>query len=796
MGILPNFGILGINARNLLYVRPYNKKKAVRLADDKIKSKHFLSARDVPVPRLFAVIRNQEELEKFDFSSLPSSFVLKPNMGFGGEGIIPIIGRKNGMYEKASGSLMTQDEFNEHIGDILEGRFSLSGTTDTAFFEQRIVCDDALAKFSYKGLPDIRIVVHNLIPVMAMLRLPTRESDGKANIHQGALGVGIDIARGTATHIVYKGKIIDEVPEVGEIRGLKIPYWDEMLQIASKVQLISNLGYLAVDIVLDKNVGPVLLEINARAGLAVQIANLAPLRKRLERIKGVKVTTPEKGVRIAQDMFGNKIEKDVKKVTGKEVIGSLEKVTIFGDGGSRIVWASINPLLERSIIDRSLTEEVGLALPDDEGDSVKIKFNLADSRIQTLARVEDLSGKNFDMVLGRRDLSNFLIDPSKGKEAPGKLPQFTKPKESLSNTDRKISNFKQIDLDIISIDRQIKLLYHLKPVNLAEEKNKFHHDHSYNPQFEYPELMFDPLHLKEKLRKLRREIEGEEALSQLFRKKIEEIEKKIHLLEMRGTAHFTKASIDLFGEPTKKLKERAQEKLNLKPKKFLPQEKLDTDQIIYEFEDVFRRYGLDQWKVKLKKDMVAVVMAGKRNVLFMREKVKFSKNRLRMVIAHEIETHILTAENGKAQNYALFNRGFADYLQTQEGLAIWNQEQVSTIDNEKNYRTSALVFVVDFAMRHSFAETFDYCQKLGMNVNRAFQTTLKVKRGLEDTSKPGAFTKELVYLRGYLEIKDFVAHGGDIKDLYYGKYSLEDLDLIKQVPYLLEPRILPEFLNH
>ena len=162
-----------------------------------------------------------------------------------------------------------------------------------------------------------------------MLRLPTKESEGKANLHMGAVGVGIDIAKGQATYCTYKNKIIEELPEgLGKIRGLKIPYWDEILNISSRVQLITNLGYMAIDICIDKNSGPVLLEINARAGLGVQIANLAPLRKRLERIEGVKVTTPAKGVRIAKDMFGNIVEKEIEHLSGKQIIGTEENAGV------------------------------------------------------------------------------------------------------------------------------------------------------------------------------------------------------------------------------------------------------------------------------------------------------------------------------------------------------------------------------------------------------------------------------------------------------------------------------------
>lgn len=787
-------GILGINARNYLYIRPFNKKKAVRLADDKLKTKQFLSTRGVPVPRLFAVIRNHEELERFDFSALPNEFVLKPNLGFGGEGIIPFIGREGEKFVRSSGKTMDLAELKETINDILEGRFSISGTSDIAFFEQMMVCDESLAKFAYKGLPDIRVVVHNLIPVMAMLRLPTKESDGRANLHQGALGVGIDIARGTATHIVYKNKIIDEVPEVGAIRGVKIPYWDDILMIASQVQLVTNLGYLAADIVIDKNVGPVLLEINARAGLSVQLANLAPLRRRLERIAGVKVTNPEKGVRIAQDMFGNKIEKEVKKVSGKAVISHMEQVQILGSVASdeTLVLARINPLLEHTVVDEKLAKKLELA--ETEGENVKIKFTLDDQRIQTLAHKEDLSEHPFDMIVGRRDLIDFLIDPTKDSPLDAqKLPTFDKIEAPVSV--HKGPNFQEIDRKLIAIDREVKLLHHLRPLNLRQEQEVFAKDPSYNPQFIYPEPKFDLLHAKERLRAVKKELD-DSPLGELFHRKLKEIRHKVELIEGVGSDSFTDYSKRLYGLPSKHLIKEAQKKLDSKPKAFDEvKEYFDLDYSIAEFEKIFKSYGLEGWRVKVKKDMVADCLAGKNSALLVREGAVFDKDRLRMLIAHEIETHVLTAENGKRQTYLMFNRGFGDYLETQEGLAVWNQESILNHDVAKNYRAAMLVFLVEFASKHSFAELVDYALKLGVSPDRAFRTALKVKRGMEDTSKPGCFSKDMVYFSGYLQVKDFVKKGSDIKELYYGKYNLRDLELIKKVPHLKEPFLLPHFLR-
>jgi alpha-L-glutamate ligase-like protein/uncharacterized protein (TIGR02421 family) len=792
MSIFSNHGILGINARNLLYIRPYNTRKAVRFADDKLKTKQFLSARDIPVPRLYQVIRTKEELEKFDFSTLPSSFVLKPNMGFGGEGIIPFIDRKDGGFEKSSGVVMHEEELSEHIDDILEGRFSISGVTDVAFFEQRVICEDSLAEFAYKGLPDIRIVVHNLIPVMAMLRLPTKESDGKANLHQGAIGVGIDIAKGTATHLVYKNKIIDEVPNVGAIRGLKIPYWDEILLAASRVQLVTNLGYLAVDIVIDRNVGPVLLEINARAGLAVQIANLAPLRKRLERIEGVKVTSPEKGVRIAQDMFGNKIEKEVKKISGKEVIGSMEKVSVLGMGETHQVWASINPLLEESLVSEKLVKRLDVLEQVEGSEFVRMKLSLAEKRFQTLARPQDLSDLPYEMVLGRRDLQHFLIDPSKSKE----VTKMKLPKVSVETPQQLAKvNWKEVDQKIVVIDKQIKLLHHLKPINLEEEKEAFLKDNSKNPQFEYPELSFDSYLLREELQTLRREIDDSER-GALFTEKIKEIEMKIDLLESIGSKRFYGCSQKLFGFAEEDLIKKAEQRLSQMPKHFPNEKKSITNEEASEkIMKLFKKYGLDKWKVKIKDSMVSDCLAGKKNSLFLRKGASFGKNHFLMLIAHELETHILTAENGKQQDYELFSRGFAHYLETQEGLAIWNQEQVHLKPHPKHYRSAFLVTLIDFAATHSFVECFDFCKENGNDEARSFQLALRVKRGIEDTSKKGAFTKDLVYFRGYHQVKDFVENGGDLKDLYYGKYNLRDLEKIKLSPHLIAPKILPGFVS-
>ena len=242
--------ILGMNARNLRFIRPNNSKKSIRIADDKLLSKKVLKKGGIPVPKLISKIRNYEELENFNWNLLPNSFALKPTRGLGGEGIIVVYGKKKNRpdaWVKADGSIITIEDFKNHIRNILEGSFSLSGVPDTAFFEERLRLLKLFKPYAFKGIPDIRVIVYNKVPVMAMLRLPTRESGGKANLQQGAVGVGIDLASGVTTTAVQgkKSKIVDTIPNSRlSVSGLRIPFWREILELAVKTQEISGLGFL------------------------------------------------------------------------------------------------------------------------------------------------------------------------------------------------------------------------------------------------------------------------------------------------------------------------------------------------------------------------------------------------------------------------------------------------------------------------------------------------------------------------------------------------------------------------
>jgi alpha-L-glutamate ligase-like protein len=282
-------GVLGINRRNCEYTLAYNQRKLYPLVDDKLKTKRLARRANIAIPELYAVIEFERQLT--DLSRILENhpdFVIKPAHGSGGDGIIVIVGRHKDMYRKASGQLVDMAELRHHISNVMSGIYSLGGQTDKALIEYRVKFDPVFEHISFQGIPDLRIVVFLGVPVMAMVRLPTRLSDGRANLHQGAIGVGIDIASGKTLTAVLNNKIVNEHPDTGnDVTNVEVPNWDKLLYLAASCYELTGLGYQGVDIVLDRDLGPLILEINARPGLNIQIANHAGLLPRLNRVKEV-----------------------------------------------------------------------------------------------------------------------------------------------------------------------------------------------------------------------------------------------------------------------------------------------------------------------------------------------------------------------------------------------------------------------------------------------------------------------------------------------------------------------------
>lgn len=300
---LQSKGVIGMNYRNIELIGRYNDRSKYPLVDNKLLTKKIATEVGIPVTELYGKIEWQSQLAGLHEMLLPyESFVIKPVHGSGGKGIIVITHREGDLFVKANGSTMSLSDIYTHITNTLSGLYSLGGRYDVAIIEKMVDFDPVFANYSYEGVPDIRVIIYRGYPVMAMMRCPTHESNGKANLHQGAVGVGIDIATGKAINAVQHNRPVTHHPNTKHVfSDLQVPRWEEILLMAAKSYEITGLGYMGVDIVFDKNVGPLLLELNARPGLAIQIANGEGAYHRLKKIdETIKERTPEE--RVAHSM--------------------------------------------------------------------------------------------------------------------------------------------------------------------------------------------------------------------------------------------------------------------------------------------------------------------------------------------------------------------------------------------------------------------------------------------------------------------------------------------------------------
>lgn len=285
---LRRLGILGMNRRNFDFVQCWNPRSAYPEVDDKIRTKQLAAAAGVPTPELYGVIAALHELRELpQLLEDRGSFVVKPARGAQGNGILVVVERRDGVWLRPNGVAVEIEDVRFRGAEILSGLYSLGGQPDRAIIEECLTVHPALREISFGGVPDLRVILYRGLPAMAMLRLPTRASDGRANLHQGAVGVGIDLTTGCTRRAVMRDRPVEKHPDTGnELIGLQMPHFDELLECATRLGMVSRLGYIGVDLVIDENRGPVVLELNARPGLSIQVANgqgLAPILEAIDR---------------------------------------------------------------------------------------------------------------------------------------------------------------------------------------------------------------------------------------------------------------------------------------------------------------------------------------------------------------------------------------------------------------------------------------------------------------------------------------------------------------------------------
>jgi len=352
------------------------------------------------------------------------------------------------------------------------------------------------------------------------------------------------------------------------------------------------------------------------------------------------------------------------------------------------------------------------------------------------------------------------------------------------------------DARISAISEKMDFISRVTPVNTNEEWQKFQKKKfNYSPNFSYRLISLDPEIEKRKLFNIPMENIEHPTLAFLLRSKRMEVEKQLIMLEERGTKEFLHTSLSIFGELDEDLKKTAINLLNNE----LPNEQPETDLVNAveftraadaELEIYRRKFPRLILTVKIKDNVNGLIVSGPE--LLVSKHLSISRARMNALIQHEIGTHILTYCNGREQPLGLMYAGFAGYEQTQEGIAVLSEYLVGGLDFNRLKLLAARVMAVDALISGAdFIETFNILHRnYGFQSHTAFTVSMRVHRG-------GGYTKDAIYLKGLIELLEFIKKGGNIFTLYSGKFALEHMPLIEELTHLriIKKPVLPAYLE-
>lgn len=807
------FWILWNNARNLLYIKKFNDKKAIRLANNKLETKNFLSERGIPFAKTYWIISTRNELYDFDFSYLPKkTFVIKPNQWSKWKGILIVknIGKEEEINTKLvkpnkiqkirskflsykttstnqkniyniNNKEINDSIFRRYLLDIIDGKYSMTMWWDKVIIEEKLLPWELFKEFCERWLADIRIIVFNLVPIATMIRVPSKNSSWKANLAQWWLGLWIEIWTGKITSMTWKNKIYTRKfpKEFAHFYWKQIPYRNDILFLSSKAQYYVNLWYLALDRVIT-NEGPKLLEINARAWLEVQKVTNAPLEKILEKIKDLNIQDPEKWVEIAKTLFSKESFDIIKQQKILYLSQNAKLVFKWEENEINDMIVEINLNKQNNYVSSNIYKKIKensnffLDMYDNDIIFRKIKF---------LAKEEFEDNK---IILGKKTTEKYLIKPI--HKTFDKIEVISS--DIIIPTETKELHI--IDDRLEKLSKRLNLSAKLRPINYFNELDNFITRKSdYNPIFKYKRLNEKKiLEIKNDIEKLQWKVSKlKSPMKNLFLEKADELINKQNLLQAYIKQDFNNIAIyndKLFGEFNKNLLKISKEKVF--SQKESNQELLWEPLKLSEIENLIERY-LAEKKIYWVDVVFSYDNLSRISVIMWKDiKISVSKHgifrekEIMSILAHEIDTHLTRYINWSKSWRHIIKSGTGYYLKDEEWLAIYNASKHLPEDYEKDSIYKKYCIIKE-AEKLDFKKLFDFINFIYpyRSTERKFKTAIRIKKWLINTSqnwKWTCFNKDKIYLDWLEKIKKEINNWTDINKLYKGKIKIEDLDYI------------------
>lgn len=815
-----NYGILWINARNLSYIKKFNWKKEIRLANDKLATKKFLSERWIPFAKTYEVIKDRKQLFDIDFWKLPSKdFVIKPNRWSKWKWIyvVKYLWNINDKQEKQPktrfdkiklklqkivdkvqnmpnfpckykiwDSIVSDNDLRRFILDDLDGKNSMTNGNDKVIVEEKLVPWDTFKEFCKFWLADMRIIVFNLVPVWAMVRIPTEKSGWKANLAAWGIWAGIDIGTWIikSVYVNHKSYTKKFPEEYKHLKWLKIPYRDDILLWSSKIQYFVNLWYLALDWVITDD-WPKLLEINARAGLELQNITWVKLAKTLDKISDLKIKYPEKWVEIAKTLFSQ----EDKEILPQKILylTQMWKLKTKADDIKYYneILVKVDTTKSENYVSKDIYEWIKSWNPDDT--TIILWDN--DIVIKWIKFLLDKNLSENEVVLWNNVTSSYLI------KSINKANEFCDIISTKNIEVQERNRLHAIDDEISKIGKKLILSSILKPINYIEEWDKFlQNNWKYNPKFKYnwpdddviQSLIKSLISLQDELNQKKYDT----SFTKLFLNKIEELLYRANLINAYKKKDYKNILLyneKLYWKIDNKILQISKDKIfeNGSGKAFDLWKVLSINEVKERIEN----YLSKKW-IKWVDIIVSMAHLTRISVLFGKKPrikiswyIPFQEKELDSILAHEIDTHLNRYISWSHTARKIFKEWTGFYLTDEEWLAIFNEKKHLPNGYEKfsNYK---MYFLISEAQKYPFEKLvnlalFFYPNK---NLETIFKTILKIKKWIEDTSIVNEWAvhfKEKVYLDWYMKINDWVEKWNSIEWMYKGKVKLDDLNLLK-----------------
>jgi alpha-L-glutamate ligase-like protein len=771
--------ILWLNARNLLYIKPFNPKKNIRLANNKLKTKVFLEKREIPFPQTYLTITSRSKLEQASLEQLPyEDFVIKPTHWSKGKGILivkKIIDEQWDILFHArwlSQWLSTEKDIKNYLWDILDGKYTIGNKPDSILIEEKLLPSQGFHHCCEWWLADIRLIVSNLVPVAAMVRIPTQASWGKANLAQWWIALGLDIATGKVISLYLNGKRHTTIfpEEYTHFKWMKIEFRNTVLTYSSHIQLYVNLWYLALDWVITED-GPKLLEINARAWLEIQNVCGFGLKQRLDRISKLAIKDPEKWVQVWKQLYSP---------SNQHI--SPDHILYLTQRGSLYLKQ------QRQVQKHDVTVEVDLSLAHNSASSdmfdifqqwsTVLRCIPSESSFHSLVVQHNPDLPAWTVVLGSRDLKQYYIQPIRHTINTSIIRTWNNP-----------LNLPSLDKLLWKLLLSMGSVLALRPVNIREEFDQFvKYNGSYNPNFKYI------WYTDEKIEFLLKEIDYlDHALSmlkiapsvhQLFADKLLELRYKALLHTAYKKQHFDDVAYYnqlLWGTINLKYLDQYNDII------MAPHTKHD-EKIMLKVHDILRiirtyldSKGLTKIDVTMANDNFARI-----SIRFWRKiKISVTPNmvigyeELQRTLRHEIDVHIMRYLNGKDSRWKILQYWTGFYLQDEEWIATLLWQQWSSLPPSNSmYKKYYLVYK---AQSMSFARLYELLRFFYPHRSffPIFKGILRTKKWVIDTSvtSHGAlFAKDLAYVPWMLKIEKRILNWWNIEDMMLWKIKTTDIE--------------------